>query len=166
MHCIKINALSTVYLFISEEKRQGVEVFHVKDLEKIYFEIFLEHGIQYESDTSRCTSLLVSNNNVLEKSNIGSKVKICFTAYADKIFKDMIDHSIITHYMRGAIPLRKLTVEKKNSFNGTFDIDSQLKSISIQLLTLVNMLIEALLVLQLIEILYQLPNSFFQTSNR
>ena len=33
-------------------------------------------------------------------------------------------------------------VEKKNSFNGTFDIDSQLKSISIQLLTLVNMLID------------------------
>ena len=105
MHCIKINALSTVYSFIFEEKRQGIELFHVKDLEKIYFEIFSEHGIQYESDTSQCTSLLVSNNNVLEKSNIGSKVKICFTAYADTIFKDMMDHIIIIHSMRGAVCL-------------------------------------------------------------
>ena len=37
-------------------------------------------------------------------------------------------------------PLHKLMAEKKNSFNGTFDIDCQLKSIPIQLLTLVNML--------------------------
>ena len=99
MYCIKVNALSTVYSFIFEEKRQDVEVFHPKDLEKIYFEIFSEHRIKYESDTSRCTSLLVSNNNDLEKSNIGSKVKICFTADADTIFKDTMDHSIIIYSM-------------------------------------------------------------------
>ena len=38
--------------------------------------------------------------------------------------------------------LHKLIAEKKNSFNDIFDIDCQLKSIPIQLLTLVNMLVD------------------------
>ena len=36
-----------------EEKCQVAEVFHLKDLEKTYLEIVSEHGIQYESHTSR-----------------------------------------------------------------------------------------------------------------
>ena len=74
MHWIKVNALNTVYSFMFEEKCQGVEVFYAKDLEKIYLEILSEHGIQYESHTSRFASLAVSNNDDLEKRNIGSKI--------------------------------------------------------------------------------------------
>ena len=142
-HWIKVNALNTVYSFMFEEKCQGAEVFHAKDFEKIYLEILSEHGIQYESHTSRFASLLVSNNDNLEKRNIGSKITICFTACADTIFKDMMDPGTIIRSMRDVVrPLRKLIAEKKNSFNGTFDINCQLKSIPIQLLTLVNMLID------------------------
>ena len=142
-HWIKVNALDTVYLFMFEEKCQGVEVFYAKDLEKIYLEILSEHGIQYESHTSRFATILVSNNDDLEKCNIGSKITICFTACADTIFKNMMDPGAIIRFMRDvARPSRKLMVGKKNSFNGTFDIICQLKSIFIQLLTLVNMLID------------------------
>ena len=126
-----------------EEKSQGVEVLYAKDLEKTYLEILSEHGIQYECHTSWFASLLVSNNDDLEKCNIGSKITICFTACADTIFKDMMDPGTIIRSTRDIVrPLRKLMAEKKNSFNGTFDIDCQLKLIPIQLLTLVNMLID------------------------
>ena len=55
----------------------------------------------------------------------------------------MMDFGTIIRSMRDvARPLRKLMAEKKNSFNSTFDIDCQLKSTPIQLLTLVNMLID------------------------
>ena len=117
-----------------------VEVFYAKNLEKIYLEILSEHRIQYESHTSRFASLLVSNNDDFEKRNIGSKITICFTACADTVFEDM-DPGTIIRSMRDVRPLHKLMAGKKNSFNGTFDIDCELKSIPIQLLTLVNMLI-------------------------
>ena len=82
-HWIKVNALNTVYSFVLEEKCQGVEVFYAKDLEKIYLEILSEHGIQYESHTSRFASLVVSNNDDLEKRNIGSKITMfhCVRGY-------------------------------------------------------------------------------------
>ena len=117
-------------------------------------EILLEHKIQYESHISQFATLLVSNNDDLEKHNIGSKITICFNVRADRIFKDMMDPGTIIRSMRDVFrSLRKLMTEKKISFNGTFDIDCQLKLIPIQLLTLVKPL-------------YQLPKSFFQTSNR
>ena len=89
-------------------------MFNVKDLEKIYLEILSERGIQYKSHTSRFFSLLVSNNDDLEKRNIGSKITICFTARADTSFKDMMDPGTIIRSMRD---LRKLMAQKKNSFN-------------------------------------------------
>ena len=55
----------------------------------------------------------------------------------------MMDPGTITCSVRDVVsPLRKLMAEKKTSFNGTFDIDCQLKSIPIQLMTLLNMLID------------------------
>ena len=94
-HWIKVNALNTVYSFVFEEKCQGVEVFHAKDLEQIYWEILLEHGTQDESHTSRFASLLVSNNDDREKRNIGSKITLCFIVCADTIFKNMMDPGTI-----------------------------------------------------------------------
>ena len=124
-----------------KEKCQGLEVFYTKDLEKIYLEVLSKYGIQYESHTSRFASLLFSNNDDLQKRNIGSKITICFTAFADEIFKNMMDHGTIIRSMRDFVrPLRRLKAEKKNSFDRTFDIDCQLKLIAIQLLKLVNML--------------------------
>ena len=136
-HWIKVLALNTVYSFMFEERCQGVEMFYAKDLEKICLEILSEHGIQFESHTSRFASLLASNNGDLEKRNAGSNITICFTACVD-----MVDPGTIIRSMRDVVkPLRKLMAEKKNSFNGTFYIDCQLKSMPIQLLRLVNMLI-------------------------
>ena len=94
-HWIKVNALNTVYSFVFEEKCQGVEVFHAKDLEQIYWEILLEHGTQDGSHTSRFASLLVSNNDDREKRNIGSKITLCFIVCADTIFKNMMDPGTI-----------------------------------------------------------------------
>ena len=71
-----MNALNTIDSFMSE----GVEVFDTKDLDKIYLEIISEDGIQYESNTSQFASLLVLNNDDLDKRNIGSKVIACCTA--------------------------------------------------------------------------------------
>ena len=136
-----MNALNTVYLFMFKEKCQGLEVFYTKDLEKIYLEVLSKYGIQYESHTSWFASLLFSNNDDLQKRNIGSKITICFTAFADEIFKNMMDHGTIIRSIRDFVrPLRRLKAEKKNSFDRTFDIDCQLKLIAIQLLKLVNML--------------------------
>ena len=96
-----------------EEKCQGLEVLYAKYLQKIYLEILSEHGVQYESHTSRFASLLVSNNDDLEKHNIVSKITICFTACADTIFKNMMDTGTIICSMRDvARPLRKFIVEK------------------------------------------------------
>ena len=115
-----------------EEKCQGVEVFHAKDLEKVYLNILSEHGIQDESHTSWAACLLVSNIDDLEKRNIGSKIRICFTACADTIFKDMMGpDSIICSMTNPVRPLRKLMSEKKNPVNGNFDIDCQFKSVPI-----------------------------------
>ena len=75
-HWIKVNALNTIDSFMSE----GVEVFDATDLDKIYLEIISEDGIQYESNTSQFASLLVLNNDDLDKRNIGSKVITCCTA--------------------------------------------------------------------------------------
>ena len=55
----------------------------------------------------------------------------------------MMDPGTTIHSMGDTVrPLCKLMAEKKNSFNDTFDIDCPLKSIPIQLLTLVNMFID------------------------
>ena len=138
-----MNALNIVYSFMFEKKCQGAEMFYAKELEKIYLGILSEHGIQYEFHIFRFASLLVSNNDDLEKHNIGSKITICFTACIDRIFKDMMDPGTIIRSMGDTVrPLCKLMAGKKNSFNDTFDIDCPLKSIPIQLLTLVNMLID------------------------
>ena len=158
--------MNPVYSFMFEEKCQGVEVFHPKNLEKIYLGILSEHGIQYESHISQFTSLLISNNDDLEKRNIGSDITICFTACTDTIFEDMMDPGAITRSMGDVVRLlRKLMAEKKNSFNNAFDIDCQLKSIPIQSMTLVNMFIDGsactAVLLILIKPLYQLSNYFF-----
>ena len=114
-HWIKINALNSVYWFIFEEDCQGVEVFHAKDLEKMYLQILSEHRIQYEPHTSRFVYILVSNNYDLEKCNRGSKITIYFTVCTDTIFKDMMDPGPIIRSMRHAVrPLRKLMAEKNN----------------------------------------------------
>ena len=55
-----------------------------------------------------------------------------------------MDPGTIIGYTRDVVtPLQKLMAEKKNSFNGTFDIDCQLKLIHIQILTWVNMFIDS-----------------------
>ena len=106
-HWIKVNALNIVYLFMFEKKYQGAEVFYAKELEKIYLGILSEHGIQYEFHIFRFASLLVSNNDDLEKHNIGSKITICFTACIDRIFKDMMDPGTIIRSMGDTVrPLR------------------------------------------------------------
>ena len=158
--------MNPVYSFMFEEKCQGVEVFHPKNLEKIYLGILSEHGIQYESHISQFASLLISNNDDLEKRNIGSDITICFTACTDTIFEDMMDSGTIIRSMRDVVRLlRKLMAEKKNSFNNAFDIDCRLKSIPIQLMTLVNVFIDdsacTAVLLILIKPLCQLPNYFF-----
>ena len=79
-HWIKVNSLNTVDSVLIEEKYYNLEVFHAKDLEKIYLKIVSEHGIQYESHTSRFASLLFSNNDDVSKRNKGSKITICFTS--------------------------------------------------------------------------------------
>ena len=105
--------------------------------------ILSEHGIQWESHTSWFVSLLVSNNDDFEQCNIGSKISICFIVCTDTSFKDIVDSGTKIHSLRHVVrSLRKLMAEKKNSFNGTFDIDCHLKLIPIQLLTLVDMLID------------------------
>ena len=78
----------------------------------MYLEILLKHGIQYESHTSRFASLLVSNNDDLEKRNLSSLIIICFTGCADTIFKDMMDPGTIIRSMRDVVrPLRLLMVD-------------------------------------------------------
>ena len=56
-HWIKVLALNTVYSFMFEERCQGVEMFYANGLEKICLESLSEHGIQFESHTSRFASL-------------------------------------------------------------------------------------------------------------
>lgn len=78
-------------------------MFHVKDSEKIFLEILLEHETQDESYTSRFSSLLVSNNHNIEKRCIDSKMKLCFTTCADTIFKYMMDSSTIIRTMTDVV---------------------------------------------------------------
>ena len=40
------------------------------------------------------------------------------------------------------MPLRKIMAARENNFHGSFDEESQLRSVPIQLLTLVSMLID------------------------
>ena len=83
--------MNTVHSVLIEEKYYILEVFHPKALEKIYLKILSEHGIQYESHTSRFAFLLFSNNDDFSKRNKGSKITICFTSCTDIISKDMMD---------------------------------------------------------------------------
>ena len=71
------------------------------------------HLISY----SRFVSLLVSNNDDLEKRNIGSKITICFTACADTIFKDMMEPGIIIRSMRDIVRSLCMFMAKKEELN-------------------------------------------------
>ena len=71
--------------------------------------------MQYKPHISRFASLLVLNNDDLEKRNIGSKITICFTTCTDTIFQDMMDPGTIIRSMRDVIrPLHKLMAGKNN----------------------------------------------------
>ena len=109
--------MNTVDSVLIEEKYYNLEVFHAKDLEKIYLKIVSEHGIQYESHTSRFASLLASNNGDLGKRNAGSNITICFTACADTIFKDMMEPGIIIRSMRDIVRSLCMFMAKKEELN-------------------------------------------------
>ena len=114
------------YLYEENEKSPG-QIFNVNILEKKDIDELALHGIHATSRVTRFTLKLTSSVNDLIAKSENRITTVCF--------EETVDNLHWTHYnspqsfikqLRTIIDLiRKVIFEKDNSFDGSFDEDSQ-----------------------------------------
>ena len=142
---LKVSVLDKVYFHMCEMEQQVPStVFEVKDLERMYIDLLQCHDIIVFSHVSRFAELLIARHDELEKRNIGKKIVVYFKGTADAFLSDAL--SAPSFFLRSmhelVMPLRKIFSSKSNDFDGSFEEDCQTRSVPIELLTLISMLID------------------------
>ena len=142
---LKVSVLDKVYFYMCEMEQQAPStVFEVKDLERMYIDLLQCHDIIVSSHVSRFSELLIARHDELETRNIGKKIVIYFKGTADAFLSDALSapssflrsmHELVMH-------LRRILSSKSNDFDGSFEEDCQTRSVPIELLTLISMLID------------------------
>ena len=142
---LKVSALDKVYFHMCEMEQQAPStVFELKDLERMYIDLLQCHDIIVSSHVSCFSELLIARHQELEKQNIGKKIVVYFKGTADAFLSDALSapSSFLRSMHELVMPLRKILSSKLNKFIGSFEEDCQAKSVPIELLTLISMLID------------------------
>ena len=137
-------ALNKIFYYMCEEEKEHPgSVFEVMMLESMYIDLLKNDGICYKSHVTHFADLLISKHGDLEKRLLSKKLTIYFKRTGDALMGDALEPSSFVSCLHNVVlPLRKVMSSKVNKFDGTFDEDSQIKSIPIQLYTLISMLID------------------------
>ena len=143
---IKCSSFNKVcHSLICRENENPGTVFLVKELEDLYHEILRNFKIVNNvSHVSRFADSFLSVFHDLEKRTVNNKVTVYFKSTVDKYIGESIDDAsdFIKAVQRIVIPLRKVIDETENYFNGSFEEGCQRKSVPIQLLTVISMLVD------------------------
>ena len=113
-------------------------------MEGIYLTYLSEHGIERESHVSRFAPKILQEVPSLETRKSGKRLVFCFSDTINSVLtKHLSDHGgFISKVRKFVTPIRQDMSRRKNQFSGCVEDGDQKKSISILLLTLINMLVD------------------------
>ena len=145
VEAIQASAIDKVVGYICDtESENSGSVFFVDDMEGIYLTYLSEHGIERESHVSRFAPKILQEVPSLETRKSGKRLVFCFSDTINSVLtKHLSDHGgFISKVRKFVTPIRQDMSRRKNQFSGCVEDGDQKKSISILLLTLINMLVD------------------------
>ena len=110
----------------------------------MYIEELKPHNIEMTSHVTRFSVKLTSSLENLVAKTQNKVVTVCFSQTLEDIYWEYYStpDSFVKQLRDVVTPIRNDMLKKVNNFGGSFDEDSQMKSIPIRLLTLINLLID------------------------
>ena len=136
---------------VLDQRRLGVTVFRITELEKIYTELLHEDCIEYTPHVTRFAQRLqvelgpfFYNDNGVEIRIIGKSVSLCFSGDVDEIISNELQNpaTFVTSLVGLVSPIRQAMSKVSNTFNNSFPPDCQIDSVPIQLQILCSLLID------------------------
>ena len=130
------------YLYEEIEKSPG-QIFSVNILKNKYIDELALHGIHTTSHVTRFTLKLTSSADGLIANSENRITTVCFEETVDNLYWAHYNSpQFFIKQLRTIIdPIRKDIFEKDNSFDGSFNEDSQTQSVPTRLLILISFLL-------------------------
>ena len=144
-----IHTKQKIVVHVLDQRRLGVNVFRVTELEKIYTELLLEDCIEYNPHVTRFAQRLKLEleplfycNNGVEIRAIGRPVSLCFSEDVYEIISNELQNpaTFVTSLVRLISPIRQAMSKVSSTFNNSFPPDCQKASVPIQLQMLCSLL--------------------------
>ena len=144
----KDSALSNIlhYIKVCNNVEEGI-VLEVKSLEKMYMEILSHHDVEYTSHVSGFAKELISKNDNLHivhpENNFNKTLLICFKSTVASLVLHRLDTSnFLKLIQKVVIPVRESMGKVDNELSNKFNLENQLRSVSIPLLELISLLVD------------------------
>ena len=130
-----------IVMHVLDQRRLGVDVFRVTELEKIYTELLLEDCIEYTPHVTMFVQRLKVElkpffycNNGVETRRIGKAVSLCFSEDVGEIISNELQNptTLVTSLVGLISSIRQAMSKVSNTFNNSFPPDCQKASLPIQ----------------------------------
>ena len=134
--------MNKIILYIRDTELAGPgTVFMVGELEALYVEIFDGHGIAWSTHLSRFAELLLSIVQGLLKGFLGNNMSLFFYSSVQNSIQNTQDFfESLVNIVRPARQAMRLKCQSTDA-NLKFDKTSQIESVPIEVLTLVNFIL-------------------------
>ena len=131
------------YLYESESEFPGT-IYYAKELEEIYLTLLKCHDIYFASHVTRFSDCLVEAILELKKCTVDNKVTVFFECTLNILLRDHIEmpDEFTESIKEVVVPIRNSIKMVKNKFDGEFQNEGQKRSVPIELLVLISMLID------------------------
>ena len=131
------------YIYDAEQETPGT-IFLVREMEKMYIAELKPHNIEITAHVPRFLEKLTSSIEGLVSKTQNKVATVCFSETLDNIYWEHYNNpeSFVKQLRVAVAPIRNDMLEKVNNFEASFNEDSQVKSITIRLLTLIYLLID------------------------
>ena len=138
-------------MHVLDQRRLGVNVFRGTELEKIYTELLLEDGIEYNPHVTRFAQWLKVEldpffycNNGVEIRTIGKSVSLCSSENVDEISSNELQNppTFVASLVGLISPIKQAMTKVSSTFDNSFPPDCQKASVPMQLQILCSLLID------------------------
>ena len=138
-------------MHVLDQRRLGVNVFRVTEIEKIFAELLLEDCIEYTPHVTRFAQRLKVElapffycNNGIKIRTIGKSVSLCFSEDVDEIINNELQNpaTFVISLVGLISPIRQAMSKVSNTFHNSFPPDCQKASVPTQLQILYSLLID------------------------
>ena len=122
---------SIVSFLLEQEAVEPGSTFGVKDLNKLYIENLKSFGIEEKTQTTRFTERLLESIPNLSSATVNQRNVVLFDYTVHELVADYVNNpdEFYTSLRKVVHPIRTDIMQQKNSFTGSYDSSSQVKSV-------------------------------------